>query len=217
MRSAGSPRAVSIRMGTADSLRTLRGEIEAGFPRHHHVQDQQVEFHALHQGAGLGGAGRGGHPIAIGRQIALQQGAQPLVIIHHQQMRLVGESRGQTHGCHARARGEKALAALAVFASAMLQYMAEKLGPPRKAGKPGRTEARTGSTMADVIPFDQRDGSLWYDGKLVPWKDAKTHVLTHGLHYGSCVFEGQRIYGGTHLQAEGTYRAAVLSRPKPWA
>src|SRR3954467_5677637 len=51
--------------------------------------------------------------------------------------------------------------------------------------------------MADVIPFDQRDGSLWYDGRLVPWKDAKTHVLTHGLHYGSCVFEGQRIYGGT--------------------
>ena len=51
--------------------------------------------------------------------------------------------------------------------------------------------------MADVIPFDQRDGSLWYDGKLVPWKDAKTHVLTHGLHYGSSVFEGQRIYNGT--------------------
>ncbi len=51
--------------------------------------------------------------------------------------------------------------------------------------------------MADVIPFDQREGSLWYDGKLVPWKDAKTHVLTHGLHYGSSVFEGQRMYGGT--------------------
>lgn len=51
--------------------------------------------------------------------------------------------------------------------------------------------------MADVIPFDQREGSLWYDGKLVPWKDAKTHVLTHGLHYGSCVFEGERIYNGT--------------------
>ena len=51
--------------------------------------------------------------------------------------------------------------------------------------------------MADVIPFDQRDGALWYDGQMVPWKDAKTHVLTHGLHYGSCVFEGQRIYGGT--------------------
>ncbi|HXR96067.1 MAG TPA: branched-chain amino acid aminotransferase [Rhizomicrobium sp.] len=51
--------------------------------------------------------------------------------------------------------------------------------------------------MADVIPFDQRSGSLWYDGKLVPWTDAKTHILTHGLHYGSCVFEGERIYGGT--------------------
>ena len=50
--------------------------------------------------------------------------------------------------------------------------------------------------MADVIPFDQRDGSLWYDGKLVPWKDAKTHVLTHGLHYASSVFEGERIYNG---------------------
>jgi branched-chain amino acid aminotransferase len=51
--------------------------------------------------------------------------------------------------------------------------------------------------MADVIPFDQRSGSLWYDGKMVPWTDAKTHVLTHGLHYGSSVFEGERIYGGT--------------------
>jgi branched-chain amino acid aminotransferase len=50
--------------------------------------------------------------------------------------------------------------------------------------------------MADVIPFDQRSGSLWYDGKLVPWTEAKTHVLTHGLHYASCVFEGERIYGG---------------------
>jgi len=50
--------------------------------------------------------------------------------------------------------------------------------------------------MADVIPFDQRDGSLWFDGKLIPWKDAKVHVLTHGLHYASCVFEGERMYSG---------------------
>jgi len=50
--------------------------------------------------------------------------------------------------------------------------------------------------MADVIPFDQRDGSLWFDGGLVPWKQAKTHVLTHGLHYASCVFEGERMYSG---------------------
>jgi branched-chain amino acid aminotransferase len=44
--------------------------------------------------------------------------------------------------------------------------------------------------------FDQRDGVIWYDGKLVPWTDASLHVLTHGLHYGSCVFEGERAYGG---------------------
>ncbi|HZH11638.1 MAG TPA: branched-chain amino acid aminotransferase [Microvirga sp.] len=45
-------------------------------------------------------------------------------------------------------------------------------------------------------PFDQRDGWIWYDGQLVPWKDAKVHVLTHALHYGSSVFEGERAYGG---------------------
>jgi branched-chain amino acid aminotransferase len=50
--------------------------------------------------------------------------------------------------------------------------------------------------MAEIIPFDQRDGALWYNGHLVPWGSAKTHVLTHGLHYGSCVFEGERIYNG---------------------
>ena len=46
------------------------------------------------------------------------------------------------------------------------------------------------------VPMDQRDGWIWFDGELKPWKDAKIHVLTHGLHYASCVFEGQRAYGG---------------------
>ncbi|CAA7619595.1 Branched-chain-amino-acid aminotransferase [Magnetospirillum sp. LM-5] len=50
--------------------------------------------------------------------------------------------------------------------------------------------------MAGVLPFDDRDGFIWFDGKLLPWRDAKVHVLTHGLHYGSCVFEGERVYGG---------------------
>jgi len=48
-----------------------------------------------------------------------------------------------------------------------------------------------------IIPFHDRDGHIWYDGQLVPWRDAKVHVLTHGLHYGSCVFEGERIYNGS--------------------
>ncbi|MDI9846778.1 branched-chain amino acid aminotransferase [Rhodoblastus sp. 17X3] len=47
-----------------------------------------------------------------------------------------------------------------------------------------------------VLPFDQRDGFIWMNGALVEWKDAKLHVLSHGLHYGSCVFEGERAYGG---------------------
>ncbi len=45
-------------------------------------------------------------------------------------------------------------------------------------------------------PYDQRDGFIWMDGALVPWRDAKVHVLTHALHYASAVFEGARIYNG---------------------
>lgn len=47
-----------------------------------------------------------------------------------------------------------------------------------------------------IIPFDDRDGFIWLDGKLVPWREAKLHVLSHGLHYASSVFEGERAYGG---------------------
>jgi len=44
--------------------------------------------------------------------------------------------------------------------------------------------------------FDNRDGWIWMDGQMAPWRDANVHVLTHGLHYASAVFEGERAYGG---------------------
>jgi len=47
-----------------------------------------------------------------------------------------------------------------------------------------------------TVPFDQLDGQIWFNGEFVDWKDAKIHVLTHGLHYASAVFEGERAYGG---------------------
>ena len=47
-----------------------------------------------------------------------------------------------------------------------------------------------------IQPFDDRDGFIWLDGAMVPWREAKVHVLTHALHYASCVFEGERAYGG---------------------
>ena len=48
-----------------------------------------------------------------------------------------------------------------------------------------------------LLPYDDRDGEIWFNGAFTPWRDAKLHVLSHGLHYASCVFEGERVYGGT--------------------
>jgi branched-chain amino acid aminotransferase len=50
--------------------------------------------------------------------------------------------------------------------------------------------------MATSQTYDNRDGSIWLDGKLVPWREANIHILSHALHYGSAVFEGERAYGG---------------------
>ena len=47
-----------------------------------------------------------------------------------------------------------------------------------------------------ATPYDDRDGYIWMDGEFVPWRDTKVHILTHALHYGSSVFEGERAYGG---------------------
>ena len=47
-----------------------------------------------------------------------------------------------------------------------------------------------------MIPYDKRSGKIWYNGDLVDWSDVKLHVLSHGLHYASCVFEGERVYDG---------------------
>jgi branched-chain amino acid aminotransferase len=70
-----------------------------------------------------------------------------------------------------------------------------------KDAKTTNTVARSGGThLAEdttmALTFDQRDGVIWLDGKLVPWTDARLHVLSHGLHYASAVFEGERAYGG---------------------
>jgi len=48
-----------------------------------------------------------------------------------------------------------------------------------------------------LLPFDDRDGVIWMNGEMIEWRDARTHTLTHALHYGSQVFEGERAYGGT--------------------
>jgi branched-chain amino acid aminotransferase len=77
--------------------------------------------------------------------------------------------------------------------------------------------------MASQEPaFDDRDGWIWFDGEMVPWREAETHVLTHGLHYASSVFEGQRAYNGEIFKlTEHSERlrnsAAILGFELPWS
>lgn len=76
--------------------------------------------------------------------------------------------------------------------------------------------------MAEPTTFDDRDGWIWFDGKLVPWREAGVHVLTHGLHYASSVFEGQRAYNGSIFKlTEHSERlrksAALLGFELPWS
>ena len=53
-----------------------------------------------------------------------------------------------------------------------------------------------------MIPYDKRSGKIWYNDELVDWGDVKLHVLSHGLHYASCVFEGERVYDGSIFKLE---------------
>ena len=54
----------------------------------------------------------------------------------------------------------------------------------------------------EMIPYDKRSGKIWFNGETVNWEDAKIHVLNHGLHYASCVFEGERVYDGEIFKLE---------------
>ncbi|WP_419759054.1 branched-chain amino acid aminotransferase [Acidisoma sp.] len=73
-----------------------------------------------------------------------------------------------------------------------------------------------------LVPFDDRDGMIWWNGQLRPWRDAKLHVLSHGLHYGSAVFEGERAYSGNIFKlrehSERLKRSAeLLGYTVPWS
>ena len=54
----------------------------------------------------------------------------------------------------------------------------------------------------ESIPYDKRSGKIWFNGQTVDWADANIHVLNHGLHYASCVFEGERVYEGEIFKLE---------------
>jgi len=72
-----------------------------------------------------------------------------------------------------------------------------------------------------IIPFDDRDGTIWFNGEMIPWREAKIHVINHGLHYASCIFEGERAYEGRIFKSnEHTTRlfksASVLGMDIPF-
>ena len=54
----------------------------------------------------------------------------------------------------------------------------------------------------ETIPYDKRSGKIWFNAQLVDWRDANVHLLSHGLHYASCVFEGERVYDGEIFKLE---------------
>jgi branched-chain amino acid aminotransferase len=55
---------------------------------------------------------------------------------------------------------------------------------------------KSGFSSMSLLTYDDRDGVIWFNGSLIPWREAKLHVLSHGLHYASCIFEGERSYRG---------------------
>ncbi len=72
------------------------------------------------------------------------------------------------------------------------------------------------------LTMDDRDGVIWLDGRLVPWRESRMHVLTHALHYGSAVFEGERIYDGRVFRlaahsARLIRSARLLDYDLPWS
>src|SRR4030095_15920236 len=77
--------------------------------------------------------------------------------------------------------------------SVLLTYLVRSLHLD-ESKRPIWQKLRGGTAMS--LSMDDRDGFIWLDGKVVPWRDSRLHVLTHALHYGSAVFEGERIYDG---------------------
>jgi branched-chain amino acid aminotransferase len=62
-----------------------------------------------------------------------------------------------------------------------------------------------------LIPFDDRDGFIWIDGHMMPWRQAQVHVMTHGLHYASSVFEGERAYNGVIFRSNDHSKRLIRS------
>src|SRR3984957_18143084 len=90
----------------------------------------------------------------------------------------------------------------------------------RQESKPARSEERKNAMAAQT--FDNRDGWIWMDGRMVNWRDAKVHILTHALHYASAVFEGERAYGGRIFKSTAHSRrlresAQILDFELPWS
>lgn len=67
------------------------------------------------------------------------------------------------------------------------------------------------NAAAPLVPFDDRDGWIWMDGKMLPWREARLHVATHGLHYASSVFEGERAYNGVIFRSHDHSQRLIKS------
>src|SRR5688572_18963758 len=92
----------------------------------------------------------------------------------------------------------------------------------RFVGSKQRVWSRSRGAPAMSANMEDRDGFIWCDGQLLPWREVKAHVLTHALHYGSAVFEGERIYDGRVFRlaahsARLKNSARLLDYDLPWS
>ena len=68
--------------------------------------------------------------------------------------------------------------------------------------------------LMETIPYDKRSEKIWFNSELVDWQNTKIHLLSHGLHYASCVFEGERVYDGEILNLKSTQKGFSIQQKR---
>ena len=204
MRSPARPRAVSISTGVrpaaprcSRSQRVSEKPSSPGIITSNTTRSKSSVSSSRRAGAAVG---RGGHPEARAGQVLLEQVADAVVVVDDQQVARLG-------GGVAALTRPRPCAAIAFIARRPARLTRRRSG--------SRASLKGDVRPMSLVPFDDRDGWIWLDGEFVPWREAKVHVLTHGLHYALGRVRGRADVRRRDLRADGAYRAPVQVRRDP--